>query len=156
MCRWKGYTFQKYTQSHSVHQEQAKDKGYKPLQLCDSLQIVYNSELKRYHKSWAMWKYKQMPSNAAMCDIWRPVPSTILYKTENHVACRCHLVLFQCEKICGKDILSWQSAVIEFLAKDIPTSSIHEWLQRAHEDACIENLSQYHSAMRISTWEFCS
>jgi len=37
----------KSTQSHSVqvYQEQAKDTGYKPLQVCDSLQIVYNSEL---------------------------------------------------------------------------------------------------------------
>ena len=99
MCRWTGHTFQKYTQPHSVYHEEAKDTGYKPLQLCDSLQNVYNSELKRlYHKSWATWKYKQMPSNAAMCDIWWPVPSTISHKTEKHIACQCHFVLFLCKK----------------------------------------------------------
>jgi hypothetical protein len=108
VCRRTGHTFQKYTQSHSVYKEQARDNGYKPLQLYDSLQTIYNSELKRlYHKSRAMRKYKQMSSNAAMCDIWWPVPSAISHKTENYNACQCHSVIFQCKKICVKDIWSW-------------------------------------------------
>jgi hypothetical protein len=50
VCIRTGHTFQKYTQSHSVYKEQAKDKGYKLLQLCDSLQTIYNSELKRLYE----------------------------------------------------------------------------------------------------------
>jgi hypothetical protein len=98
----------KSKQSLTVHiKDKPKTRATNPFS-CDSLQIVYNSELKRlYYESWATWKYKQIPSNAAMCDIWWPVPSTISHETENHVACQCHLVIFQCEKICGKDISFW-------------------------------------------------
>jgi hypothetical protein len=42
----------------------------------------------------------------------------------------CHLpwnvVMFQCEKIAGEEMLFWQQAVIEFLIKEeIPTLDMH-------------------------------
>lgn len=79
-----------------------------------------------------------MLGNVAMCNTWWLLPSVFSHQNESHVICICHVVIFQCNKIAGEDMLFWQCAVMEFLVKqEIPASHVHTWLQHAYGGARI-------------------
>ena len=74
-----------------------------------------------------------MLGRVAMCNTWWLLPPVFSHQNESHVICMCHVVIFQCNKIAGEDMLFWQCAVMEFLVKEaIPASHVHTWLQHAY------------------------